>query len=468
MLSALGVDDIDALIAQVVPEAIRQKAPLELDAPVSEDQALREIRELADHNQVRRSLIGMGYYDTLTPTVIQRCILEDPGWYTQYTPYQAEIAQGRLEALLNFQTMVIELTGLPRSPTARCSTRAPPPPRRWRCACHDAGRKQQGSQRASSSTPATATRRRSTSSATRAEPLGIEVHEVGDAATCELRPPRRAGHRRRLLQYPGPSGEAVADHDAAIGARFTRSEGAGRGRARRTCWRSRCSRPAGRAGRRHRRRQQPALRRAARLRRPARGLHVRGIESLQAPRCRAASSASARRQSTAGPAYAPRARRPASSTSVARRPRPTSARRRCCWRSWPRCTPCTTGRTGLRRIASASRLTRARWPMGCAAAWATVVLRTSTYFDTLRLEPGPMPAEPIIAAARSRASTCAQFGSTAASASRSTRRSSRGSGRPAETASRGGTSEAAATSTTLRRGPRSIRRCRSRARHDAS
>jgi glycine dehydrogenase len=112
MLAAIGVDSLDALIDQTVPASIRLERPLALPAPQAESTVLAELRRLAGQNQLFRSFIGMGYYNTLTPAVIQRNILENPGWYTQYTPYQAEIAQGRLEALLNFQTMIIDLTGL--------------------------------------------------------------------------------------------------------------------------------------------------------------------------------------------------------------------------------------------------------------------------------------------------------------------------------------------------------------------
>jgi glycine dehydrogenase len=96
-----------------VPEAIRLRRPLQLGPPRGEHELLAELKSIASRNEVVRSFIGMGYYDTITPPVIQRNILENPGWYTQYTPYQAEIAQGRLEALLNFQTMVSDLTALP-------------------------------------------------------------------------------------------------------------------------------------------------------------------------------------------------------------------------------------------------------------------------------------------------------------------------------------------------------------------
>ncbi|HEY5633131.1 MAG TPA: aminomethyl-transferring glycine dehydrogenase [Burkholderiaceae bacterium] len=112
MLDALGVSSRGELIAQTVPAAILRDAPLALPDPVSEASALAELRRLASSNQVWRSYIGAGYHGTITPEPIRRNLLENPGWYTAYTPYQAEVAQGRLEALLNFQQMVIDLTGL--------------------------------------------------------------------------------------------------------------------------------------------------------------------------------------------------------------------------------------------------------------------------------------------------------------------------------------------------------------------
>jgi glycine dehydrogenase len=113
MLEVLGYPSLDALMEDVVPANIRLRAPLKLPAAEGEPEVLRALRAMARQNEVFRSYIGMGYYDCVTPPVIQRNILENPGWYTAYTPYQAEIAQGRLEALLNFQTMVADLTGLP-------------------------------------------------------------------------------------------------------------------------------------------------------------------------------------------------------------------------------------------------------------------------------------------------------------------------------------------------------------------
>ncbi|HTX66332.1 MAG TPA: aminomethyl-transferring glycine dehydrogenase [Opitutaceae bacterium] len=112
MLGALGQPTLDALIDAAVPAAIRAPRPLDLPPAAGESAALAELHAIAAQNRVGRSVIGMGYYDTVTPPVIQRTILENPGWYTAYTPYQAEISQGRLEALLNFQTMVCDLTGL--------------------------------------------------------------------------------------------------------------------------------------------------------------------------------------------------------------------------------------------------------------------------------------------------------------------------------------------------------------------
>ncbi|MBF2014236.1 MAG: aminomethyl-transferring glycine dehydrogenase [Rivularia sp. T60_A2020_040] len=112
MLKILGFDNLDELIDRAVPQIIRTDGDLSLPAAESEYAALAQLKEIASQNQVFRSFIGMGYYDCITPGVIQRNILENPGWYTAYTPYQAEIAQGRLEALLNFQTLIIDLTGL--------------------------------------------------------------------------------------------------------------------------------------------------------------------------------------------------------------------------------------------------------------------------------------------------------------------------------------------------------------------
>jgi len=112
MLATIGCDSLDALVDATVPAGIRRREPLNLPAATSEFDALARLRSMGAKNQVFRSFIGMGYHDCITPPVIQRNILENPGWYTQYTPYQAEISQGRLEMLLNFQTMVCDLTAL--------------------------------------------------------------------------------------------------------------------------------------------------------------------------------------------------------------------------------------------------------------------------------------------------------------------------------------------------------------------
>jgi len=112
MLSDLGFNSIDALIEQTLPESIRTNSGLNIGDGLNEFTLLKTIKEVASKNKVARSYIGMGYYGTITPPVIQRNIQENPGWYTAYTPYQAEISQGRLEALLNFQTMVTDMTGM--------------------------------------------------------------------------------------------------------------------------------------------------------------------------------------------------------------------------------------------------------------------------------------------------------------------------------------------------------------------
>ena len=112
MLQTIGVDSLDTLIDETIPGSIRMSAPLKLPPPVSEYRFLQEMRRIGAKNTVVKSMLGQGYYHCVTPTVIQRNIFENPGWYTQYTPYQPEISQGRLEALLNYQTMVMDMTGM--------------------------------------------------------------------------------------------------------------------------------------------------------------------------------------------------------------------------------------------------------------------------------------------------------------------------------------------------------------------
>src|SRR6188768_3215135 len=112
MLKVVKAKSVAELIEQTVPSSIRLKSPLNLPAAKSEFQFLNDFKKLASKNKVFKSYIGTGYYNTITPGVILRNVLENPGWYTAYTPYQAEIAQGRLEALINYQTMVIDLTGM--------------------------------------------------------------------------------------------------------------------------------------------------------------------------------------------------------------------------------------------------------------------------------------------------------------------------------------------------------------------
>ena len=143
MLEVIGAKSVDELIAQVIPQSIRLKKPLALPAEgMSEYEFAAHIRSLADRNRCLRSFIGMGYYPCAVPAAIVRNVFENPAWYTSYTPYQAEISQGRLEALLNFQTAVISLTGMEIGNCARA--------------------KRSGRVATSSSSTATFSRRRST------------------------------------------------------------------------------------------------------------------------------------------------------------------------------------------------------------------------------------------------------------------------------------------------------------------
>ncbi|WP_084963451.1 aminomethyl-transferring glycine dehydrogenase [Thermoactinospora rubra] len=211
MLEAVGFESVADLVAVAVPEAIRTKDGLKLGATAaSEAEAIAELRALARRNKVVTSMIGLGYYDTVTPAVIRRNLLENPGWYTAYTPYQPEISQGRLEALLNFQTMVSDLTGLAVAGASLLDegTAAAEAMTLARRAGKSAGNVFVVDADALPQTKAVL--------ATRAEPLGIEL--VFDSLEGEL--PECFGV---LVQYPGASGRlrdfrAVAEQAHARGA----------------------------------------------------------------------------------------------------------------------------------------------------------------------------------------------------------------------------------------------------------
>lgn len=207
MLETLGLESLSDLTAQVIPDAIRDESPLDLEPPVSEEQALAELQALASRNIVRKSLIGQGYYGCHTPQVILRNVLENPGWYTSYTPYQPEISQGRLEVLFNFQTLVCELTGLAIANASLLdeSTAAA----EAMSMCHRALRGKKNRFIVDTDThPQTLDIIR-----TRAEPIGIEVERV------DLRHQQPAWDDvfAVLVQMPGTSGE-LFDFSALSGA----------------------------------------------------------------------------------------------------------------------------------------------------------------------------------------------------------------------------------------------------------
>ncbi|WP_257456373.1 aminomethyl-transferring glycine dehydrogenase [Archangium lipolyticum] len=204
MLKAVGVGSLEELIDQTVPAAIRSKEPLKMAAPQSEHDALAVLESIAAKNQLFRSFIGMGYYDTQTPNVILRNILQNPGWYTQYTPYQAEIAQGRLEALLNYQTMVMELTGMEVA-NASLLDEGTAAAEAMALALHTQGEGTGGAFFVSETChPQTLDVVR-----TRAQPLGVEV-VVGDHRTVDLSAKKYFGG---LVQYPATDG-VVHDYRA--------------------------------------------------------------------------------------------------------------------------------------------------------------------------------------------------------------------------------------------------------------
>lgn len=220
MLQSLGFDSLDALTDAVVPQAIRLPSPMQLDGldPASvagERQVLDDLRKIAQKNKVFRSFIGAGYYGTITPPVILRNIMENPGWYTQYTPYQAEISQGRLEALLNYQTMVADLTALPLANSSLLDEATASAEAMAMC-FHVARGKKTDFFAADHCHPQTLAVVK-----TRADSMGINLH-VGDIDQIDFDSMNLCGV---LVQYPDTRGvirdyQALADQTHAAGALF--------------------------------------------------------------------------------------------------------------------------------------------------------------------------------------------------------------------------------------------------------
>ena len=268
MLAVVGAADLDDLVAQSLPTAITETEPLQLPPPLTESQALARLRRLAAENRPGRAMIGLGYHGTVTPAVIRRNVLEDPAWYTAYTPYQPEISQGRLEALLNFQTLIADLTGLPiagaslldeATAVAEAMTLA---------------------RRTTKTGTVPAARRRHPAADDRRGPDPGRGPRAGRRGGRGRSAGRHRGERpvRRGRPDPGgqrspgrhrraPRGRRRGSCQGRRGDRGLRPAGAHRGDA------------AGGVGGRHRGRVQPALRGAAVLRRPARRVHLRPGEA---------------------------------------------------------------------------------------------------------------------------------------------------------------------------------------------
>jgi glycine dehydrogenase len=204
MLQTVGCDSLDDLVAAAVPAAIRLRGELALDPPLSEPEAMDALERMARANRVLRSYIGLGYHGTVVPAVLRRNVFENPGWYTQYTPYQAEISQGRLEAMLNFQTLVISLTGLDVANASLLDEATAAAEAMTLCArvldAGAAGRCFFASERCHPQTLALLR--------TRAEPLGIKV-VVGDHERWDFHEPTYGV----LVQYPATDG-AILDYAA--------------------------------------------------------------------------------------------------------------------------------------------------------------------------------------------------------------------------------------------------------------
>src|SRR5208337_1653544 len=201
MLDAAGAATLDDVAGKTVPASIRSNRALDLPPPMDEAATIAELRGLAARNDLKKSLIGMGYHGTVTPPVILRNVLENPGWYTAYTPYQAEIAQGRLEALLNFQTVTCELSGMEIANASLLDEAT---------AAAEAMAMAHALSKAKSDVIAVATDVHPQTQAvlaTRAKPIGIALVDVapGDVEAIRAEKPFAL-----LLQYPGSTG-AIRD-----------------------------------------------------------------------------------------------------------------------------------------------------------------------------------------------------------------------------------------------------------------
>ena len=205
MLAALGYKSLDELANATVPAAIRLKQPLQLGEPLGEHELIEELKNLAADNQVLRSFIGQGYYDTITPPVVLRNVLENPGWYTAYTPYQAEISQGRLEALVNYQTMVEDLTGLAMANASLLDEGTAAAEAMVMC-FEAIGRTRKTFWADAATHPQTLAVMQ-----TRATPLGIQL-KIAEPAAWQLDQGEVCG---ALLSYPTTDG-SVIDHKALI------------------------------------------------------------------------------------------------------------------------------------------------------------------------------------------------------------------------------------------------------------
>src|SRR6516162_1923322 len=352
MLEVVGAPSLEALIDEAIPAGIRQRRPLDFGLPLSEQELLAKMRAIAARNRAMVSLIGQGYYGTHLPPVIQRNVLENPAWYTAYTPYQPEISQGRLEALLNFQTMVIDLTGLEIAnaslldeATAAAESMA-------------MARRVTKLQAAAFFVDQDCHPQTIAVIRTRAEAVGWTVI-VGDPAT-ELDPTSVFG---ALLQYPGSSG-AVRDHRDVIGR--LHAAGALAIVAADPLALTLLMSPSAQ----HNGSVSPLAMAARTPRSLRRDLPFSG-------RCRAASSASASIAAAARPTGW-RCKR-ASSTSAAKKRHRIFVPHRYCRRCWPQCTPSFMVPQVFAASLHAWRISRRRSPAACKSAAGKFQVRpTST------------------------------------------------------------------------------------------